>query len=72
MPGRLEQEKIVMRNKLLTREPSRTEDAELKAMFDSAWDVLGADEREEIRREREVWMAARAGSSVKSGHETPL
>ncbi len=40
---------------VLERERAREEEAELKAMFDAAWDSLSDQERVELRREREEW-----------------
>jgi hypothetical protein len=48
---------------VLERERAREEEAALTAMFDAAWDSLGDEEREEIRREREAWMDAYVGET---------
>jgi hypothetical protein len=48
--------------KLLERERSRDEEAELQAMFDHAWDSLSDEERKELKVEREFWAGAYAGN----------
>ncbi len=47
---------------LLERERARTEEEELRAMFDQAWDSLSPEERASETGEREQWLRAHTGS----------
>lgn len=48
---------------LLERERAREEEDRLLKMFDSAWDSLSAEEKEEVRGEREDWVGVHPGTS---------
>jgi hypothetical protein len=47
--------------RLLEQERARTEEAELQAMFDRAWDELTEEDREAVRAEREQWVGVYSG-----------
>lgn len=49
---------------LLERERACEEEAEMKAMFDQAWDSLPEAEREAVKAEREQWLGVYAGRQV--------
>lgn len=49
---------------VLERERVREEEEQMLQMFNKAWDALSAEEKAEIRQEREDWLDARAGDSV--------
>ena len=49
--------------RLLERERAREEENRMRVMFDEAWDSLSAEEREEVRVEREEWMRGYAGGA---------
>ncbi len=48
---------------LLERERARDEEAQLKAMFDRAWDSLTPGERAAEEAERTAWLRAYGGSA---------
>ncbi len=47
---------------LVERERERAEEAELRAMFDQAWESLSPEERAATRAEGEAWLGAYSGS----------
>ena len=49
--------------RILERERAREDEEQMLKMFNTAWDSLSPEEREEIGEEREDWMGAYAGGS---------
>ncbi len=55
-------EKAAYIRALVERERARAEEAELRVMFDQAWESLSPEERTATRAEREAWLGAYSGS----------
>lgn len=55
-------EKPAFVRRLLERERGREDEAQMREMFDRAWESLPEEERSRVEGEREEWMSAYSGA----------